>query len=159
MSLATFGAGCFWGVEYFFREINGVSNATCGYMGGKDTATTYKEVKTGSTGHAEVVQVEFDPAVVSYDDLLTVFWQNHNPTQLNMQGGDIGNQYRSTIFFHDKQQKAEAEASKLAFARSGRWGQRHIVTEIVPLQTFHVAEDYHQNYLEKNNLPSCHIAY
>ncbi|GAA0782146.1 MULTISPECIES: peptide-methionine (S)-S-oxide reductase MsrA [Pseudomonadati] len=159
MALATFGAGCFWGVEYFFREIKGVSNATCGYMGGKDSATTYKEVKTGTTGHAEVVQVEYDENVVSYDQLLDVFWKNHNPTQLNMQGGDIGTQYRSTIFFHDKQQKAQAEASKLAFARSGRWGMRHIVTEIVPLQTFHIAEDYHQNYLEKNNLPSCHIAY
>jgi len=159
MALATFGAGCFWGVEYFFREIKGVSHATCGYMGGKDSAITYEEVKTGTTGHAEVVQVEFDENIVSYDDLLDVFWKNHNPTQLNMQGGDIGTQYRSTIFFHDKQQKAQAEASKLAFARSGRWGMRHIVTEIVPLQTFHIAEDYHQNYLEKNNLPSCHIAY
>ena len=92
-------------------------------------------------------------------DLLDVFWKNHNPTQLNMQRGDNGTQYRSTIFFHDKQQKAQAEASKLAFARSGRWGTRHIVTEIVPLQTFHIAEDYHQNYLEKNNLPSCHLTY
>ena len=159
MALATFGGGCFWGVEYFFREVNGVINATCGYMGGQDSATTYKEVKTGTTGHAEVVQVEYDADVVSYDDLLDIFWKNHNPTQLNMQGGDIGTQYRSTIFFHDKQQKAQAEASKLAFAPSGRWGQRHIVTEIVPLQTFHVAEDYHQNYLEKNNLPSCHLSY
>ncbi|GGB63113.1 peptide-methionine (S)-S-oxide reductase MsrA [Shewanella inventionis] len=159
MALATFGAGCFWGVEYFFREINGVINATCGYMGGKDSATTYKEVKTGTTGHAEVVQVEFDPSIVSYNDLLDTFWKNHNPTMLNMQGGDIGTQYRSTIFFHDKEQKALAESSKLALARSGKWGQRHIVTEIVPIQTFHIAEEYHQNYLEKNNLPSCHLVY
>lgn len=159
MALATFGAGCFWGVEYFFRQVNGVTNATCGYMGGNNEATTYKEVKKGKTGHAEVVQVEFDPAIVSYDQLLDVFWKNHNPTTLNMQGGDIGTQYRSTIFFHDREQKAAAEASKLAFARSGRWGLRHIVTEIVPLQQFHMAEEYHQNYIDKNNLPSCHIEY
>ncbi|MCE9687379.1 peptide-methionine (S)-S-oxide reductase MsrA [Shewanella sp. AS16] len=159
MALATFGAGCFWGVEYFFKRVEGVSRATCGYMGGNDQATSYQEVKTGTTGHAEVVQVEFDPERVSYDSLLQVFWQNHNPTSLNMQGGDIGTQYRSTIFFHDKEQKAQAEASKLALARSGKWGQRQLVTEIVPLQQFHEAEEYHQDYLDKNNLPSCHLSY
>jgi peptide-methionine (S)-S-oxide reductase len=159
MALATFGAGCFWGVEHFFREVEGVTQATCGYMGGKDTAVTYKEVKTGTTGHAEVVQVEFDPERVSFNALLEFFWKNHNPTMLNMQGGDIGSQYRSTIFFHDKEQKQLAEASKLALARSGKWGLRPIVTEIVPVQTFHIAEEYHQNYLEKNNLPSCHLTY
>ncbi|QYJ88190.1 peptide-methionine (S)-S-oxide reductase MsrA [Shewanella halotolerans] len=159
MALATFGAGCFWGVEYFFKQIDGVISATCGYMGGDDKATTYKEVKTGKTGHAEVVQVEFDETKVSFDDLLAVFWSNHNPTMLNMQGGDIGSQYRSAIFFHDKTQKEQAEASKLALARSGKWGLRPIVTEIVPVLTFHKAEEYHQNYLEKNNLPSCHLTY
>ncbi|WP_372873327.1 peptide-methionine (S)-S-oxide reductase MsrA [Shewanella sp.] len=158
-SFATFGAGCFWGVEYFFRQIPGVINATCGYMGGNDKYSRYEDVKKGITGHAEVVQVEFDPNQVSFNDLLQVFWKNHNPTSLNQQGGDIGSQYRSTIFFHDKTQKEQAEVSKLALARSGRWGTRHIVTEIVPLQSFHAAEEYHQNYLEKNNLPSCHIEY
>ncbi|MGL5358190.1 MAG: peptide-methionine (S)-S-oxide reductase MsrA [Shewanella sp.] len=159
MALATFGAGCFWGVEYFFRRVDGVINATCGYMGGNNAATSYEEVKKGHTGHAEVVQVEFDPNIVSYEALLEVFWKNHNPTTLNMQGGDIGKQYRSTIFFHDREQKAIAEGSKLAFARSGRWGLRQIVTEIVPLQQFHIAEEYHQNYIDKNNLPSCHLEY
>lgn len=159
MTLATFGAGCFWGVEYVFRRVDGVINATCGYMGGNNAATTYQEVKQGHTGHAEVVQVEFDPNIVSYEALLEVFWKNHNPTTLNMQGGDMGSQYRSTIFFHDREQKAIAEASKLALARSGRWGLRQIVTEIVPLQPFHIAEEYHQNYLDKNNLPSCHFEY
>jgi peptide-methionine (S)-S-oxide reductase len=159
MALATFGAGCFWGVEYFFRQVEGVGSATCGYMGGNNEANRYEQVKKGTTGHAEVVQVEFDEAVVSFDALLDVFWKNHNPTSLNQQGGDIGTQYRSTIFFHDREQKTKAEASKLALARSGKWGVRHIVTEIVPLQTFHVAEDYHQNYILKNNLPSCHLQY
>ena len=159
MALATFGAGCFWGVEYFFRQVEGVLNATSGYMGGNNQATTYEEVKKGKTGHAEVVQVEFDETKVSFDALLQVFWQNHNPTSLNMQGGDIGTQYRSTIFFHDRTQKEQAEASKLALARSGKWGQRHIVTEIVPLQQFHVAEEYHQNYIINNDLPSCHLTY
>ncbi|MGI2258266.1 peptide-methionine (S)-S-oxide reductase MsrA [Shewanella sp. GXUN23E] len=159
MAQATFGAGCFWGVEYFFRQVPGVTDAVCGYMGGNDKYTDYQSVKTGVTGHAEVVQVTFDESVVSFDELLTVFWQNHNPTSLNQQGGDMGTQYRSVVFFHDAQQKQQAQASKLALMRSGRWGQRHIVTEIVPLQTFHPAEEYHQNYLDKNNLPTCHLFY
>ncbi|MGS0674241.1 peptide-methionine (S)-S-oxide reductase MsrA [Shewanella sp. 0m-4] len=159
MALATFGAGCFWGVEYFFREVEGVIDCTCGYMGGKDQYTRYQQVKTGTTGHAEVVQVKYDPAIVSFDDLLNVFWQNHNPTSLNQQGGDIGTQYRSTVFFHDKQQKQLAEISKLALIKSQKWGARHVVTEIVPCQQFHHAEEYHQNYLAKNELPSCHISY
>ncbi|ACA86557.1 peptide-methionine (S)-S-oxide reductase MsrA [Shewanella woodyi] len=159
MAVATFGAGCFWGVEHFFKQVPGVLKATCGYMGGKDSTNCYEEVKTGETGHAEVVQVEFDELQVTFEDILDVFWKNHNPTSLNRQGGDIGSQYRSTIFFHDKAQKAAAELSKLSLARSGKWGARHIVTEIVPLLTFHRAEEYHQNYLEKNELPSCHIAY
>ncbi len=159
MTLATFGAGCFWGVEYFFKQVDGVVNAKCGYMGGKDQYQTYEEVKTGTTGHAEVVQIEFDESIVSYEELLAVFWTNHNPTTLNKQGGDIGNQYRSAIFFHDKQQKETAIRSKLDLAKSGKWGIKHIVTEIVPIQQFHPAEEYHQNYLEKNELPSCHISY
>ncbi|ABZ76795.1 peptide methionine sulfoxide reductase [Shewanella halifaxensis HAW-EB4] len=159
MAVATFGAGCFWGVEYFFREVEGVIDCTCGYMGGKDHYTRYQEVKTGTTGHAEVVQVEYDPNIVSFDDLLNVFWQNHNPTSLNQQGGDIGNQYRSTIFYHDKLQKQQAEDSKLALIKSQKWGARQVVTEIVPCQQFHQAEEYHQDYLAKNDLPSCHISY
>ncbi|ABV87568.1 peptide-methionine (S)-S-oxide reductase MsrA [Shewanella pealeana] len=159
MALATFGAGCFWGVEYFFREVEGVIDCTCGYMGGKDSYTRYAEVKTGTTGHAEVVQVEYDPNIVSYQRLLEVFWQNHNPTTLNQQGGDIGSQYRSAVFFHDKQQKHQAEVAKLALIKSAKWGSRQIVTEVVPCQQFHQAEAYHQDYLAKNELPSCHISY
>ncbi len=106
-----------------------------------------------------MVQVEFDEAQVSFTELLQVFWRNHNPTSLNRQGGDIGTQYRSVIFFHSKEQKEQAEASKLALARSGKWGSRHIVTEIVPVKQFHRAEEYHQDYIQKNNLPSCHLEY
>ncbi len=153
MAVATFGGGCFWGVEYFFRQVPGVLNATSGYMGGDDRIKRYEEVKQGNSGHAEVVQVEFDEAQVSFTELLQVFWSNHNPTSLNRQGGDIGTQYRSVIFFHSKEQKEQAEASKLALARSGKWGQRHIVTEIVPVKQFHRAEEYHQDYIQKNNLP------
>ncbi|MBO2675190.1 peptide-methionine (S)-S-oxide reductase MsrA [Shewanella algae] len=159
MAVATFGGGCFWGVEYFFRQVPGVLNATSGYMGGDDRIKRYEEVKQGNSGHAEVVQVEFDEAQVSFTELLQVFWSNHNPTSLNRQGGDIGTQYRSVIFFHSKEQKEQAEASKLALTRSGKWGQRHIVTEIVPVKQFHRAEEYHQDYIQKNNLPSCHLEY
>ncbi|NKF51484.1 peptide-methionine (S)-S-oxide reductase MsrA [Shewanella sp. WXL01] len=159
MALATFGAGCFWGVEYFFREVEGVSDAVCGYMGGDDSKVTYEQVKQGNTGHAEVVQVEYDPEQVSYEQLLDIFWTNHNPTTLNQQGGDIGSQYRSTVFFHNAEQKQLAEAAKIALIKSGKWGIKQIVTEIVPLQSFHRAEEYHQQYLEKNGLPSCHISY
>ncbi|MGI3041073.1 peptide-methionine (S)-S-oxide reductase MsrA [Shewanella algae] len=159
MAVATFGGGCFWGVEYFFRQVPGVLNATSGYMGGDDRIKRYEEVKQGNSGHAEVVQVEFDEAQVSFTELLQVFWSNHNPTSLNRQGGDIGTQYRSVIFFHSKEQKEQAEASKLALARSGKWGQRHIVTEVVPVKQFHRAEEYHQDYIQKNNLPSCHLEY
>ncbi|WP_335917983.1 peptide-methionine (S)-S-oxide reductase MsrA [Shewanella chilikensis] len=159
MAIATFGGGCFWGVEYFFRQVPGVLNASSGYMGGDDRIKRYEEVKQGNSGHAEVVQVEFDEAQVSFTELLQVFWRNHNPTSLNRQGGDIGTQYRSVIFFHSKEQKEQAEASKLALARSGKWGSRHIVTEIVPVKQFHRAEEYHQDYIQKNNLPSCHLEY
>ncbi|WP_394147153.1 peptide-methionine (S)-S-oxide reductase MsrA [Shewanella atlantica] len=159
MAIATFGAGCFWGVGYFFKQLDGVTNTCCGYMGGDDARSSYEEVKSGDTGHAEVVQVEYDEKRISFEQVLAVFWQNHNPTTLNQQGGDIGTQYRSTIFFHTKAQKEIAEESKLSLARSGKWGERQIVTEIVPALKFNRAEEYHQNYLEKNELPSCHISY
>ncbi|WP_299792414.1 peptide-methionine (S)-S-oxide reductase MsrA [uncultured Shewanella sp.] len=159
MAIATFGAGCFWGVEYFFKQLDGVINTCCGYMGGDDSASSYEQVKSGNTGHAEVVQVEYDEERISFEQVLAIFWQNHNPTTLNQQGGDIGSQYRSAIFFHTKVQKEIAERSKLSLARSGKWGERQIVTEIVPALKFNRAEEYHQNYLEKNELPSCHISY
>ena len=153
---ATFGAGCFWGVEAAYRQIPGVLSTTVGYLGGTLDNPTYYDVCTGRTGHAEVVQVEYDPARVTYDDLLTVFWENHDPTTLNRQGPDVGTQYRSAIFYHDDAQKAAAESSKDERDRSGRY-RRPIVTEITPATTFYEAEDYHQQYLEKRGLSSCHI--
>lgn len=159
MAKATFGAGCFWGVEYFFRQVAGVTNATSGYMGGNNKQVTYEEVKKGGTGHAEVVQVEYDEAIVTYENLLAVFWNNHNPTTLNRQGDDIGHQYRSVIFFHDQTQKQLAVQSIKELVKSRKWGTRQIVTEIVPAQKFFAAEEYHQDYIQKNNLPSCHVSY
>ena len=153
---ATFGAGCFWGVEATYRQVPGVQATAVGYEGGTLENPTYKDVCTDTTGHAEVVEVTFDPAQVSYETLLNVFWENHNPTTLNSQGPDFGSQYRSAIFFHSPEQKAIAEASKSAWDKSGRF-RRPIVTEIVPAQTFYVAEDYHQQYLEKRGLSHCHI--
>jgi peptide-methionine (S)-S-oxide reductase len=156
MEKATFGAGCFWGVEAAFREVKGVLSTAVGYMGGKLSSPSYQDVCTDETGHAEVVQVEFDPAQVSYDDLLSVFWENHDPTTLNRQGPDVGTQYRSAIFFHNAEQKAAAEASKEALARSGRY-RRPVVTEIVPAPEFWRAEEYHQQYLEKRGQAHCRI--
>jgi len=156
METATFGAGCFWGVEAAFRRLPGVSDTAVGYMGGALQNPTYKDVCTDRTGHAEVVQVEFDPAQVSYDDLLEVFWASHNPTTLNRQGPDIGAQYRSAIFFHTPGQRSAAEASKERLERSGKH-KRPIVTEITPAATFWRAEEYHQQYLEKRGLAQCHI--
>ncbi|MGD0436707.1 MAG: peptide-methionine (S)-S-oxide reductase MsrA [Bryobacteraceae bacterium] len=156
MEKATFGAGCFWGVEAAFREVKGVLSTAVGYMGGKLSSPSYQDVCTDETGHAEVVQVEFDPAQVSYDDLLSVFWENHDPTTLNRQGPDVGTQYRSAIFFHNPEQKAAAEASKEALARSGRY-RRPVVTEIVPAPEFWRAEEYHQQYLEKRGQAHCRI--
>ncbi len=153
---ATFGAGCFWGVEATFRQTPGVVDTTVGYEGGMLQNPTYHDVCTDETGHAEVVEVTFDPAQVSYDTLLNVFWENHNPTTLNSQGPDFGSQYRSAIFFHSPEQQAAAQASKDALGKSGRF-KRPIVTEIVPAQTFYRAEEYHQQYLEKRGLASCHI--
>jgi peptide-methionine (S)-S-oxide reductase len=154
--IATFGAGCFWGVEAAYRQIPGVLSTRVGYLGGTMENPTYKDVCSGRTGHAEVVEVTYDPARLTYDDLLTVFWENHDPTTLNRQGPDVGVQYRSAIFYHDDEQKAAAEASKAERDRSGRY-RRPIVTEITPASQFYEAEDYHQQYLEKRGLASCHI--
>lgn len=156
MELATFGAGCFWGVEVAFRQIRGVKDALVGYLGGNLANPTYKDVCTGRTGHAEVVQVEYDPTEVTYDRLLEVFWENHDPTTLNRQGPDVGTQYRSAIFYHSPGQKDAAEASKSRLEASGKL-RRPVVTEITAASTFYPAEDYHQRYLEKRGLASCHI--
>ena len=156
MELATFGAGCFWGVEVSFRQVPGVKDALVGYLGGTLANPTYKDVCTGRTGHAEVVQVEFDPAEVTYDRLLDVFWKNHDPTTLNRQGPDVGTQYRSAIFYHNPEQKDAAESSKARLDSSGNL-RRPVVTEITAASAFYPAEDYHQRYLEKRGLASCHI--
>jgi len=153
---ATFGAGCFWGVESTFRQIKGVTDTAVGYMGGTTNKPTYEDVCTDETGHAEVVQVTYDPAQVSYDKLLEVFWKNHDPTTLNRQGPDVGRQYRSAIFFHDAEQEKIARASLTALETSGRF-RRPIVTEIAPNAEFWRAEEYHQRYLEKRGLTSCHV--
>jgi peptide-methionine (S)-S-oxide reductase len=154
---ATFGAGCFWGVEAAFRQVPGVTATRVGYTGGKTENPSYWDVCSHTTGHAEVVEVEYDPARVSYDALLKVFWENHDPTQLNRQGPDVGDQYRSVIFFHDAEQEAAARASKEERDRSGKH-RRPIVTQIEPAPMFYQAEDYHQQYLEKRGLASCHIS-
>jgi peptide-methionine (S)-S-oxide reductase len=153
---ATFGAGCFWGVEAAFRQIKGVISTSVGYSGGSYENPSYRDVCTGTTGHAEVVEVVYDPSRVSYDDLLKVFWENHDPTTLNRQGPDWGHQYRSAIFFHTPEQEAAALASKAKLDGSGRY-RRPIVTEITPASKFYLAEDYHQQYLEKRGLSTCHI--
>ncbi len=153
---ATFGAGCFWGVEAEFRQVPGVVATAVGYEGGTLVNPTYKDVCTDRTGHAEVVEVEYDPARVSYEALLKIFWENHDPTQLNRQGPDYGKQYRSAIFVHSPEQEAIATASKAEQAATGRY-RRPIVTEITPATTFYRAEEYHQQYLEKRGLASCHI--
>jgi peptide-methionine (S)-S-oxide reductase len=156
MEKATFGAGCFWGVEANFRDVEGVLDATSGYLGGTLRNPSYKDVCRGNTGHAEVVQVAFDPAKVSYEKLLDVFWNMHDPTTLNRQGPDVGDQYRSSIFFHSPAQEAAARALKERLEASRRF-RRPIVTEITPASDFYRAEEYHQRYLEKNGLRSCHI--
>jgi len=156
MEKATFGAGCFWGVEAAFRQIKGVKATAVGYMGGKLKDPTYQDVCTDRTGHAEVVEVEYDPSEVSYEELLRVFWDNHDPTTLNRQGPDTGTQYRSIIFYHTPEQEAAAKASKDALAKSGRY-KRPIVTEITAAPEFWRAEDYHQQYLEKRGLAQCHL--
>jgi peptide-methionine (S)-S-oxide reductase len=153
---ATFAAGCFWGVEAAFRQIPGVLSTAVGYIGGRTKNPTYEDVCTDRTGHAEAVEVEYDPSRVSYDRLLDVFWNEHDPTQLNRQGPDVGTQYRSAIFFHTPEQQAAALASEHALEKSRRF-RRPIVTEILPAPEFYRAEDYHQQYLEKRGLASCKI--
>ena len=156
MDKATFGAGCFWGVEAEFRKVPGVTTTAVGYAGGQLKNPTYKDVCGGDTGHAEVVQVEYDPSKVSYDDLLNVFWENHDPTQFNRQGPDYGAQYRSAIFFHTPEQEAAAKASKARLDASGKH-KRPIVTQIVAATEFWRAEEYHQQYLEKRGVAHCRI--
>jgi peptide-methionine (S)-S-oxide reductase len=155
METATFAAGCFWGVEATFRQVEGVVDTKVGYTGGKKGHPTYREVCSGMTGHAEAVQVTFDPSRVSYEELLEVFWSIHDPTQGNWQGQGIGTSYRSAIFYHNKAQKAAAEASKEELERSGKF-RRPIATEIAPASTFWRAEEYHQRYFEKHSLRGCH---
>jgi peptide-methionine (S)-S-oxide reductase len=156
MERASFAAGCFWGVEAALRQVQGVRSTTVGYSGGTLENPTYEDVCSHTTGHAETVLVEFDPAVVSYDQLLEVFWNCHDPTQMNRQGPDVGSQYRSAIFYHTPEQQAAAEASKEHRAQSGKH-RRPIVTQIVPAATFYRAEEYHQQYLEKRGEASCHL--
>ncbi|HLW89115.1 MAG TPA: peptide-methionine (S)-S-oxide reductase MsrA [Terriglobales bacterium] len=156
MSKAIFAAGCFWGVEATFRQLPGVISTRVGYTGGQTSNPTYKDVCTDRTGHAEAVEVTYDPAKLSYDKLLDVFWENHDPTQVNRQGPDFGTQYRSAIFFTTPEQETAARASKEALEKSRRFS-KPIATQIVPAVTFYEAEDYHQQYLEKKGLASCHI--
>jgi len=145
---ATLAAGCFWGVEETFRQIEGVLSTTVGYTGGTVENPTYQDVCSGETGHAEAVEVIYDPAKITYDELLSVFWECHDPTTWNRQGPDVGTQYRSAIFYHDAEQKAAAIASREKLRSSGRY-QDPIVTEMVPAAPFYRAEDYHQQYLER----------
>ncbi len=156
MQVATLAAGCFWGVEAAFRRVPGVTATSVGYIGGHSTHPTYEQVCCDRTGHAEAVRIEFDPAVVSYEHLLDVFWQTHDPTQLNRQGPDVGSQYRSVIFFHSPEQEQAARAAKERLTASGRF-RRPIVTEIVAAGDYWPAEDYHQQYLEKRGRASCHL--
>jgi peptide-methionine (S)-S-oxide reductase len=156
MAKATFAAGCFWGVEDAFRQLKGVISTTVGYTGGTKLNPTYKEVCTGATGHAEAVEVEFHPEQVSYLELLATFWKSHDPTTMNRQGPDIGTQYRSAIFFHDPEQEKEALASKAVLEQQGVF-RRPIVTQIQAAGPFYKAEDYHQQYFEKQGIRSCHI--
>ena len=148
---ATFAAGCFWHVEELFSKVKGVTSTAVGYTGGHMDKPSYEDVCTDQTGHAEAVQVEYDPNQVSYDDLLNIFWENHDPTSLNRQGPDIGTQYRSAIFFHDSEQEKIAAQSKEKLQNSNKFS-REIVTQIIPAKEFYRAEEYHQRYFEKNKL-------
>lgn len=151
---ASFAAGCFWGVEETFRCLDGVISTSVGYMGGEFENPTYHDVCTGRTGHAETVEIIFDPSLISYNELLNVFWDNHDPTTLNRQGPDTGDQYRSVIFYHSEEQKKLALASRDELEKSGRY-KRKIVTQIVPATKFNLAEEYHQQYLSKMGRKSC----
>lgn len=156
MAKATFAAGCFWGVEDAFRQTKGVKSTAVGYTGGTAKNPSYKDVCTGRTGHAEAVEVEFDPAQVTYPELLAVFWKSHDPTTMNRQGPDVGTQYRSAIYFHDAAQEQAARESKAALEKAGTF-KRSIVTEISPATDFYRAEDYHQQYFEKQGIRACHL--
>lgn len=156
MEKATFGAGCFWGVEEAFRQVPGVLETAVGYMGGTLNNPTYEDVCTDATGHAEVVQLTYDPDKVNYEQLLKIFWGLHDPTTLNRQGPDIGTQYRSGVYFHTPAQEQQAKALKTKLNSDGHF-KRPIVTEIEPAATFWRAEEYHQKYFQKRGLPSCHI--
>jgi len=155
MEKATFAAGCFWGIEASFRALKGVKETRVGYTGGSLRNPSYEEVCTGTTGHAEAVEVLFDPSEISYQDLLAVFWKIHDPTTLNRQGPDIGDQYRSAVFYHSPEQKKILEAS-LAEIEKKHLFSRPVVTQVVPVETFYAAEDYHQRYLEKQGRFRCH---
>jgi len=152
MEKATFGAGCFWGVEAAFQKVKGVTKTTVGYMGGNKKDPTYEQVCTDKTGHAEVIQIEYDDSQVTYGELLEKFWEIHDPTQLNRQGPDVGKQYRSVIFFHDDKQKKQALQSKLEKQKNF---DKEISTEITPAVEFYPAEEYHQKYLEKQGRSAC----
>ena len=156
MAKATFGAGCFWGVEASFRRLDGVTDAAVGYAGGHKENPTYRDVCSHGTGHAEVVEIEYDPARVSYEDLLEAFWSMHDPTQVNRQGPDVGDQYRSVIFFHTTEQEEAAQSAKVALDESGIL-RRPVTTVIEEAPTFWPAEEYHQRYLEKNSAAACHL--
>jgi peptide-methionine (S)-S-oxide reductase len=153
---ATFGAGCFWGVEAAFRDIPGVVDVAVGYEGGHTLNPTYKQVCTDATGHAEVVEIDFDPSKVTYQELVEAFWKLHDPTQVNRQGPDYGTQYRSAIFFHSPEQEQTARAAKTSLEASGTL-RRPVATVIEPAQTFYRAEDYHQQYLAKRGLRHCSV--
>jgi peptide-methionine (S)-S-oxide reductase len=157
LQVATFAAGCFWGIEEAFSKIKGVKSTMVGYTGGLFDNPTYRDVCTHKTGHAEAVQVTFDPNEVSYEDLLNVFWSIHNPTTKNRQGWDIGSQYRSLIAYHTPEQESFARESKEKLENSGKFRGRRIVTEIVPSSTFYKAEDYHQKYYQKRGGGSCYL--
>ena len=155
--IATFGTGCFWCTEAIFQELKGVLKVTSGYMGGTVPNPSYEEVCTGTTGHAECLQITYDPSVISYDELLEVFWESHDPTTLNRQGNDIGTQYRSAIFYHNEEQRQKAEHYKAGLDKQGAY-PNPIVTEITPAGTFYPAEDYHQNYYnDHGSQPYCYL--
>ncbi len=147
--VATFGAGCFWCVEAIFQQLEGVTSVVSGYSGGRTENPTYRQVSTGRTGHAEVCQIHFNPQIITFDALLRVFWETHDPTTLNRQGADVGTQYRSVIFYHNEEQRRIAEERKKQLDESGAW-PNPIVTEISPMTTFYPAEEYHQNYYIRN---------
>lgn len=155
MNIATFAAGCFWGVEARFRQLNGVLDTRVGYTGGTTPDPDYKSVCTGQTGHAEAIEITFDPDIISYEQLLGAFWQMHDPTTINQQGPDHGTQYRSAVFYHDEQQKQLAETVKSELNKRGQFSAP-IVTEITAASIFYPAEDYHQRYLEKRGQGTCH---